>query len=819
MMSSVAALVIGDQQWLWPAIAIAIIGIGWTIVRSRSSSQLGLAAIFRCLGWLLISLCLVNPLWSIAKPKKGANVFAVVADVSRSHQVDTMMPETRAEQVASVLNSGEQEGSQGWIQQIDQSFELQRYVLSDHLQRVASLKDIAFDGDASSICLSLKQLQERFAGQPLAGILLLTDGNATDLQQTDELFESNAFEHLAPVFPVLLPQDESVVDALVEKVTTSQTAFDDAPVTIQVVADVIGAADGRLKATLFDPDGTPIDTKIQTVSDSTSFRFEARPDTAGTVFYQVKVVLLDRDGETQFKEATLVNNEATVAVERGSRARRILYVSGRPNWEFKFLRRAVETDPQTDLVGLIRIARKEAKFAFRGREGETSNSLYRGFDEVEQELAEEFDEPVMVRLGTEDEAELLGGFPDDAEDLFRYDAMIIDDLEAAFFTIDQMQLIQQFVAKRGGGLLMMGGQESFRQGEYDRTPVGQMLPLDLQAQAPSFHGAASMSLTRDGWLQPWIRLRDNEDAERMRVSAMPKFSTLNPGSRVRPGAIVMASVQDEDGTTFPALVTQRFGRGRSAALCVGDFWRWRMNEGRRRLSQGSRGFVSPSQSAVASPIASPIEPGDQPQEDFNDHARACRQMVRWLVADVPERLSIRAQTDARRGPGTMVLVSDVRHKNFDSCDDADVKFEIIPPDGQVLQVTAEPSDEIPGRFQAVVAALDAGRWKAKASATIQVDGEEVETLTAETGWASQPDQREMKSVQINKTFLQQVAEETSGQCVPMNELDEFVESLSYRDAPVVERHTFPVWNQWWVFLVAVGCFGADWTIRRRRGLP
>ena len=47
--------------------------------------------------------------------------------------------------------------------------------------------------------------------------------------------------------------------------------------------------------------------------------------------------------------------------------------------EFKFLNRALSQDGQLDLVGLIRIANREAKFDFRGREGETSNSLFRGF--------------------------------------------------------------------------------------------------------------------------------------------------------------------------------------------------------------------------------------------------------------------------------------------------------------------------------------------------------------------------------------------------------------------------------------------------------
>ena len=157
--------------------------------------------------------------------------------------------------------------------------------------------------------------------------------------------------------------------------------------------------------------------------------------------------------------------------------RRVLYVSGRPNWEFKFLRRAIETDPQLQMVALIRIAKKEAKFDFRGREGETSNSLFRGFETKDKELAEEYDEPVLVQINTKDDEKPLGGFPEKPEDLFAYDALILDDIEADFFLADQLKLVYDFVSRRGGGLLMMGGQESFRQGDYDRTPIGEMLPI------------------------------------------------------------------------------------------------------------------------------------------------------------------------------------------------------------------------------------------------------------------------------------------------------------------------------------------------------
>src|SRR5207245_1480430 len=98
--------------------------------------------------------------------------------------------------------------------------------------------------------------------------------------------------------------------------------------------------------------------------------------------------------------------------------------------------------------------------------------LFEGFDHPEAETAERYDQPVLVRLNTADEAELRDGFPKAADELFRYHAVVLDDVEAGFFTPDQLALLRTFVSQRGGGLLMLGGPDAFADGRYDRTPVG-----------------------------------------------------------------------------------------------------------------------------------------------------------------------------------------------------------------------------------------------------------------------------------------------------------------------------------------------------------
>jgi hypothetical protein len=273
----------------------------------------------------------------------------------------------------------------------------------------------------------------------------------------------------------------------------------------------------------------------------------------------------------------------------------------------------------------------------------------------------------------------------------------------------------------------------------------------------------------------------------------------------------MAKVADSAGNEYPALVTQRFGRGRTAALCIGDFWRWRMNEGRRRRHDFSL--------EASDPLASPIAPGDAPEEDLNFHARACRQMIRWLVGDVPRRLDVSVVPAPSLGLGTVKLIANLKGKDFEVREDAGVGFVVTKPDGEQVEITGEPSEDVIGSFEAVMSAVDPGPYTVQVTATTNDPDQEPEQLTASVGWASQPDQEEMASVAVNKRFLSDVAKSTGGHLVPVEGLNSFVDDLSHSDAPLVEVWSWPIWHQWWVFGVAVGCFVTDWTIRRRLGMP
>ena len=395
-------------------------------------------------------------------------------------------------------------------------------------------------------------------------------------------------------------------------------------------------------------------------------RFELKPEKPGVHFYRVLLQPASAGSSPETAEATLANNERQVVVDRGGGPYRVLYVCGRPNWEFKFLRRAWPMTISSSLSAWY-ASRREPKFAFRRHADESTNPLFSGFEHPDSEAAEQYDQPVLVRLGTKDEHELRGGFPKTADELYKYDAVILDDIESAYFTQDQQALVKNFVSRRGGGLLMLGGPDSLAAGKYARTPIGSLLPVYVDAKStmasPADH-AYRLSLTREGWLQPWIRTRKTEPEERERLASMTAFHVLSQVGSIKPAATVLAQVVDEAGAEYPALVTQRFGRGRSGALLIGDLWRWGLGR------------------------------ADDKESDLE---KSWRQTVRWLVADVPRRveIDIRPQTDSQEG--AIASVCRVNDADYLPLDNAQLTIDITTPDGHKLALDAEPQGDEPAR--------------------------------------------------------------------------------------------------------------------------
>jgi uncharacterized membrane protein len=769
------SFVLGSPEWLTVTLAVlgvAVVLVAWSYTRTGSRRGVRVCcATLKLLGFVALGLCLVEPLLTGLKPRPGANHFLVVADNSQSLQLrNSEAGPTLGEWARGLLKE-----DADWRARLGEEFNVRCYTFDTHPHAVDHFEDLTFDGTRTSLVPTLASLAKRYEGLPVAGILLVSDGNGTVPADID-------WSSLPPVYPVLPPAAPPASDLGVQRVTLSQTNFEAAPVVLQAAVAARGFKGRSVAAVVTDEDGKEVERQTATPSgdsDTLGFRFQLRPTRPGVSFYRVSATPA-KEGPPEQTEA---NNSRLVVVDRGGGPYRVLYVSGRPNWEFKYLRRALDEDTEVQLIGLIRMARRKPKFDFGDIRASKDNPFYKGFDNPNADTAERRDQPVLLRLGTRDEAELRDGFPKTAKDLYAYHAVILDDLEARFFTQDQLTLLRNFVSQRGGGLLMLGGPNSFAEGHYDRTPVGDALPVYLDGPV----GRASdqeyrLVLTREGWLQPWVRTRKTEDEERKRLNVMSSFLTVNGVGNVKPGAAVLSRVRDTSGRSHPALVAQPYGKGRSAALLVGDLWRWGLRK-------------------------------QQAKDD--DFERSWRQTVRWLVANVPGRVEIEVRPQEGSATSAVDCVARVVGPEYLPLDNADVTFRIVGPDKEEMKLAAEPHEQEPGVYVARYVPKQPGAYRVAATVTA-ADGSAVGVR--EAGWTSQPEADEFARVVPNRAFLESIAARTGGEVVDGEKLDSFVAGLSSRKAPITETWVYPLWHHAFYFLITIFCLAAEWGLRRTNGL-
>lgn len=787
-----ASIAFANESWGWFAAGLGGIALLILFLSYRSSPLRGGTKIFaillKAIGLALLILALMEPVHLDEEPKKNANDVVVVADNSSGLAVSlTESQPAPSSALREAITTNDAAVFPDWLEKIGDTFRLQTFLFDRTLRRSVDYSDLDFSRPGSNLITALDGVETRFRKRPHVATVLLSDGNATDTEKWEAWLDSiESADKKTPVFPVVIGEETpDASDLSIFQVDAETTEFEDARVTLTVDARALGSFSKPAEIFVENDKGTELGTEsvafpAEPGSHKRRVRIRLGAIPPGVSFLTVGI---RQTGDNPVTEATEANNRQRIVVNAGSGPYRILYVSGRPNWEYKFLRRSLSEDAELDMVGLIRIAKREPKFEWRGRTGESSNPLFRGFQSDIPEETQKYDEPVLVRLNTATPEELRDGFPETEEELFpHYRAIILDDLEEEFFTLQQQELIERFVSRRGGTLVMLGGQESFQSGGWNNTPVARVLPVYLEKVRPGEPTLeASYNLTREGWLKPWLRLRAGREEEVTRLAYMPPFFAINQLTAIKPGASLLATVTDVSDRNHPAIVTQRYGEGKAAAVTIADFWRWGMKD----------------------------------PEQQGELAKTWRQLMRWSVAEVPARVQMeKEEIDAGGLPLTKLSVR-VRQPNFREQDDATVVLTVTDDAGGTSQITAEPSLEEPGLFTAEHASDDGKGYRVVATV---VDGEGEEIGTSETARSFNPEAREFARLGADVERLNAIADATGGKVFTLETISELPKLLESLELPVTEVRQRPLWHAPWLFLLALAFFLGEWIIRRRQGI-
>ena len=352
-MNSLAVITFSGWNWLLPAcgfLAASVLILLWSYLAAPRGGLRWACLGLKAAALAALALCLLEPLWFGEHVRPGANLFALMADNSQSMQIkDSGATQTRGEGMVKLLDP-----ASPWLSTLGDSFDVRRYVFDARFQATTDFRELVFDGRSTALAGALRTLGDRFKGRPLAGVILLTDGNATDIGDTPP-----DLSKLPPIYPVVIGSQVPVKDIALQQVSATQSAFEDAPVSVQADVTAAGFSGQPIVARLTDDKGKTVQEQTLTGKgdgDALAYRFQLKPERSGLLFYKVTVgaqqIAQSGAAPAATEEATLANNSRVIVVNRGGGPYRVLYVSGHPGWEYKFINRAVQEDKQVELVGL-----------------------------------------------------------------------------------------------------------------------------------------------------------------------------------------------------------------------------------------------------------------------------------------------------------------------------------------------------------------------------------------------------------------------------------------------------------------------------------
>jgi uncharacterized membrane protein len=380
-----------------------------------------------------------------------------------------------------------------------------------------------------------------------------------------------------------------------------------------------------------------------------------------------------------------------------------------------------------------------------------------------------------------DDQELKDGFPTKVDELFGYEGVIIGSSEAAYFTPAQQELMHQFVDRRGGGILFLGGRDSLADGGWAKSQLNDLLPVVLPDRKNTFVRApADVELTAAGRDSLITRIEEDPQKNVERWKKLPYLMNFQVAGQPKPGAVVLADMIPKQGGREPLLIIQNFGRGRSAVFATAGSWRWQMLQ----------------------PLA------DKSHEMFYT------QLLRWLVNDTPKRVVASTPQQVIADVANAKLRAEVRDHTYLPSADATVEAHILGPDGIAEAVELRPAPLEQGVYTAEYTTPKAGSYLVEMVAKRGSEelGRDVLTFRREDGVA------ENFRVEQNRELLQKLSTETGGTYYKPEDAAKLGKDISYSEAGITIRETRDLWDMPVVFLALLLLRSGEWLLRRKWGV-
>lgn len=402
---------------------------------------------------------------------------------------------------------------------------------------------IKYTGDQTAIGDSLHNLLEQNRGQPICGILVVTDGGSNTGIAPEEVAQL-AKEDGLPLYlygiGITKPKD-----IIVHDISGSRGVFvkEHAEFTVKVRASGYAGASAKL---VLKSNGKVVDSQDVTLTEGDSeYKLGFNPQEKGEA--NVEATIEPRDDESNTD-----NNVASTKVRVLDTKVKVLYIEGDPRWDFRYL-----------LAELQRDRRLSVKCVLLNGDPD---------------------------LGTEPNTAFLRGLPAERADIVGNEIIILGDVDPNELGMARMKLLNEWVSDMGGGLIFLSGPK-FNPFRYGGTPLDALLPVETQQGLSDQQWAmrnwppVPLKLTPTGEASDVMKLSDDPEVNRRIWNSFPGVRWTARVAKARPTAQVFLedsrpALANRDGF-MPVIAQQQYGKGLVMYFGFDETYRWRGNVGEK----------------------------------------------------------------------------------------------------------------------------------------------------------------------------------------------------------------------------------------------
>lgn len=717
----------------------------------------GFLIVLRTIVLCFLAFCLLKPFLTIYQNNPDDSYLLVMVDRSKSMQItDSDEGESRLNKANQLLFGDIPENSNGLLKELDANkFKVRLFGFDTDAKRIPNEVIADAEGENTHIPKAITEALDDLQGIPLSGIVLFSDGvdrSGTDIQK----LVMQVRERKVPIHTVGIGSEEGVPDLDLVKVDAPRTAEEDFPVEITATVRRTGNAPKNATIQLIENGRILESLPMSVKNDTVRVPFKFTPRQPGTQKYEVQIL-------PETDEAIPQNNTKTFILKVAPTKRvKVLFVSN-PFWRFKFIRRALENDP--NIVLTVRYTTGNRNF------GGTLDSSSKNFNL----------------------------YPDTKEDLFSFDAIIFGNIPASEFTRTQLDNTLEFVRTRGGGFLMLGGTRSMGNagvtGSYLNTPIADLLPVELElgevpkpvplhlspADIPHPKGF-KLKLTTEGKTEQLMELANNPTDNLKRWNSMPELSNYSKVKRAKAGATVLAehpTDRNEFGNRI-LIATHNYNAGRVMVFTPHNSYRWQMS-----------------------------------QESIDDsHDRFWRQTAKWLTTAPKSSIKLDiAKTEYTLKEPVIIEVT-ATDETFSLTNDAKIRAVVVDEKGARKELQLEQVLGKDGLYTARYVPNQYGEYTVTATGTLEGKSLGKQQALFEV----KPSYAEFSDAALNVPLLTNLATMSGGKYYPIDEASQLVNQISLVESATSEITDVDIWDLPLIFGLIFLFLGLEWFLRKRAGL-